>query len=174
MNMRAIIAISLAFLLAGCVDIPDHAIQDTSEEIPGVTVSGWIEELGQQIRVEGVMEQKSGTFQYFVSGEGQRPWNLTIQNETGANVLYTDAPQFRDFFYDSIANGDHKTFRFTWDFKWYNSSRVDHYDGPQGYTWAPLGNYTATLQFMFRGVPTDAFEVVIPFEIKETYATSLQ
>lgn len=158
--------------LAGCLDIPDDAYTATSEEIPGVTVSAWAETLEKQIRFQAVMEQNSGTFQYFVSGEGQRPWNLTIYDEAGMEVLYTDAAQFRDFFYDSVANGDHKEFRFTWDFKMYESSRADHYDEPQPYDWAPLGNYTARIQFLFRGVPEDSFQVMVPFQVTETFATS--
>lgn len=164
--------ILLVLLLAGCLNIPSDAIVDTSDEIPGVKISAWTEELDQQIRIQAVMEQNSGTFQYFVSGEGQRPWNLTILDEAGAEVLYTDAPPFRDFFYDSVANGGTKEFRFTWDFKVYERSRADHYDEPQPYTWAELGNYTAILQFHFRGVPDDAFQVELPFVVTETYATS--
>lgn len=167
-----ILALALILLLAGCLTVPDGAFTTTSDELPGVTVSAWAEELDLQVRFGAAMEQNSGTFQYFVSGEGQRPWNLTILDGAGNEVLYHDAPEFRDFFYDSVANGDYKEFRFTWDYKVYNSSRADHYDQPQPYTWAPLGNYTALIQFHFRGVSEDAFEVEVPFVIRETYATS--
>jgi hypothetical protein len=172
--MRRFLALALIPLLAGCLSIPEGAFVTTSDEIPGVKVSAWAEELDLQIRFGAAMEQDSGTFQYFVSGEGQRPWNLTILDEAGEPVLYQDSPMYRDFFYDSVANGDYKEFRFTWDFKVYNSSRASHSDSPQPYTWAPLGNYTAVIQFHFRGVLEDAFEVAVPFEIRATYATSSQ
>jgi hypothetical protein len=127
-----------AIVLAGCAarpTIPDDAVSDTDERLPGLKLTAWIEEKPDRLRFSAMWENGGGpAYQHRV--DCGHPWVSRVYDANGSAIPFLDRELCPEFYYEELRSGQFLVYRHSWDLQLHDFRNFTAKPAPAGdYLW---------------------------------------